>query len=504
MNVANTEIEQTVRPGVNLLSQNLIERVIDEACDVLEQVGIRIQSEEGLDLLGSGGARVDKHKRQVYITRNMVEAALYSAPSAVNLYGRNGNLAAAIEDDQIHFFPMASGTEVWDPVVEQSRPAVARDLVECIQVANAAGNMSLQSSSYYPSDVSAEVMGYYRNYLALKFGTKPNWGSMVGTRDNVEGTLALMTAVRGSEAALRAKPMMIFPATPISPLQWDEAVFYLFKELTLKGTPMISVPAPTLGGTATVTLIGAVTQCVAESLSGIVISQLLSPGAPILMGSFPLTMDMRYGTSCAGAMETFMASMAFAEVACYLNLPSYAVTGFSDAKRPDAQSGFELGMGLVLMALAGVNLTEGLGGLGSAMNGSLEQMVIADEVAGMVFRLIEGIKPRGERLAEDLFSKGLFDGDHFLTSPTTMQWFKKEIHYPGKVVSREMVADWQAGGCRTVEDRAKDEVKHILETYEPQPLDTDVEKEMVRIVMGRAKKHGVSKLPFMEREGKLE
>jgi trimethylamine:corrinoid methyltransferase-like protein len=208
MNNAKIGIEQALRPYASLLSRALIERVIDEAFEILEHVGMRMSIEEGLELLGNSGARVDRHKGHVFITRKMVEAALYSAPAAVNLYDRNGELAVELKDDRVYFFPMASGTDVWDPAMEKIRPAVAKDLVECLKVTNAMKHIAVQSSNYYPSDVPPEVMGYYRNFLALKYGAKPNWGSVPGTLDNVEATLALMTAVRGSEQVLREKPWM--------------------------------------------------------------------------------------------------------------------------------------------------------------------------------------------------------------------------------------------------------------------------------------------------------
>lgn len=497
MNEPKEEIPQTLRPKIRLLSRPLIERIVDEAFDVLEKVGIRMNSQEGLDLLGDHGARIDKVKQQACISRQMVNTALNSAPSSIKLYDRSGALAANLEGNAVHFLPLSGGTHVWDAAIEKIRPALAQDVKDCICVTDAMNHIALQSSNYYPNDIHPEIRSYYRNFLVLKYGKKPNWGSVAATRENVHVMLALMTAVRGSEQGLKEKPLMLFPATPISPLQWDDPCFYLLKEFTLKGVPLSIIPAPTMGGTAPVALIGGVVQSVAESLSGVVMNQLLSPGAPVIMGPFPFAMDMRYGTSCASAMETFMAIMACVEVAKHLNLPSQSMAGFCDAKRHDTQSGFETGIGQVLSALGGANIIEGAGGLGSCMNGSLEQLVIADEVAGMVFRLLKGISARGERLAEDLFAESLFSGDHFLTSPVTMQWFKKEIRYPGKIVSREMVADWQADGCRTAEDRAQEEVERILNTHESEPLDPVIEKELADIVMGHAKKHGVSELPFM-------
>jgi trimethylamine--corrinoid protein Co-methyltransferase len=500
MDDGEVEMSTTLCPSLNLLGNRLLERVVEEAFEILKKVGIQVQSKECLDLLASSGSSVYAQKHQAYIPRHLVEQALDSAPSSIKLYDRSCKLDTVLGGNRVNFMSLVGGTDVWDPSVGRVRPASTQDVVECIKVTNALKHITIQSASYYPNDVPAEVRGYFRNYLALKYGTKPTWGSVASSRDNIEITLALLKALCGSGKAFREKPLMVFPTSPISPLRWDEAGFYQLKEFILAGAPVAIIPAPTMGGTAPVTLVGTVTQCVAESLSGIVISQLLSPGSPVIMGCFPQVMDMRFGTTCASAMETFMGNMACVEVAKHFNLPRLSITGFCDAKRPDIQSGYEIGLGLLLSALSGANLVEGSGGLGGCMNGSLEQLVIANEVAGMVFRMLEGISARTERLAEDLFAETLFSGDHFLTSPVTMKWFKKEIHYPGKVVSREMVADWQATGCKTAEERAREEVARILATHEPEPLSPDVEKEMIRIVMDRARKHGVSSLPFMERE----
>jgi trimethylamine--corrinoid protein Co-methyltransferase len=188
--------------------------------------------------------------------------------------------------------------------------------------------------------------------------------------------------------------------------------------------------------------------------------------------------------------------MACAEVANYLNIPSHVFMGCSDAKRPDSQSGLESGIGLVLGALTGANIVQSAGGLSDVTTTSLEKLVIDNEICGMAYRLIGGIALRGERLAEDLFNENLYDGDHFLLSPNTLKWFKAEASYPGKVLSREDVESWKETGGATAELRAKEAVKRILSTHESEPLDPEIDKELLRIMTRYARKHGMDKLPF--------
>jgi trimethylamine--corrinoid protein Co-methyltransferase len=127
---------------------------------------------------------------------------------------------------------------------------------------------------------------------------------------------------------------------------------------------------------------------------------------------------------------------------------------------------------------------------------SLEKMVIDNEICGMARRLAQGITPRGKRLAEDLFTEGLYEGDHFLLSPATLKWFREEFSYPGQVISREKDQVWKDKGATTAVQRAKEEVKKILATHQPEPLDKDIDRELVRIMTRAAAKYGMDKPPL--------
>jgi trimethylamine--corrinoid protein Co-methyltransferase len=265
-------------------------------------------------------------------------------------------------------------------------------------------------------------------------------------------------------------------------------------ECARSGLPAELISMPLFGATAPATLAGALVQHTAENLSGVVIHQLAGPGSPIIYGGSPAVFDMRHGTTAMGAMETAMVIAAYAQIGRFLALPTHGYLGQSDAKLVDAQAGLESSLGAITAALAGVNVVSGAGMLEFESCQSLEKLVIDDEICGMALRLIRGIEARGEPLAEDLLGD-LAQGDHFLTSPTTLRWLREEIVFPSAVIDRQSRERWQAGGGSSAAGRAHKRVRDLLARHQPQPLAGDVRRQLVEIMTADAKRHGMDRLP---------
>jgi trimethylamine--corrinoid protein Co-methyltransferase len=262
--------------------------------------------------------------------------------------------------------------------------------------------------------------------------------------------------------------------------------------------PVALVSVPMAGSTSPVTICGSLVQHTAETLSGVVISQLVNPGSPVIWGGAPGTTDMRWGTTPMGTnAEGMLINMAYCEIGKYLRIPTLAYMGLSDAKCSDSQAGLESAMGATLAVLAGINMISGAGMMDFIMTHSLEKLLIDNEICRMAHRLTKGITPRAERLAEDLFTEGLYEGTHFFTSPITMQWLRSdEYSYAGPVISKEDRQAWIEKGGTTAEQRAKEEVKRILACHKPEPLDRDIDKELLRIMTQNAKRYCMSELPL--------
>lgn len=481
---------KTSSPVLRILSEDFVQRIIDEAIEVLERVGVLIENQEALDLLGEHGARVD-HKK-VRFKRELVEGALKTAPSSITLYDRDGKPALELKGRNTHFNPGSAALMILDSHTGKLRRPVTEDLIKFAKLTAAMENIPAQSTALVPSDVPVSISDWYRLYLCLLNCPKPIiTGSFSG--DGFAVMKDMLVAVRGSLKALIHKPLAIFDCCPSPPLKWSHLTCQTLIDCARAGMPAELVSMPLAGATGPATLAGSLVQLTAENLSGILIGQLASPGAPIIFGASPAIFDMRKGTTPMGALETMLMDLAANQIGKYLGLPTHAYMGLSDSKLVDYQAGLESGTGAVLAALAGINVVSGPGMLNFENCQSLEKLVIDNEICGMALRVAKGIEARGEKLGEDLFGD-IYDGEYFLTSANTLRWFREEQYFPGEVIDRGNTDEWLKAGGKDTWGRAEERVREILATKEPKPLSREIEVELRDIVAREGKIHGFKDL----------
>jgi trimethylamine--corrinoid protein Co-methyltransferase len=482
----------SLQPNVRMLSQELTERIVTEAKEVLEKVGVKVENEEGLALLGNGGARIDRDKKQALISKRLVEQCLKTVPSRLQMYDRNGEPHMNLEGDNVYFnwFPPH---KMWDPYLKKLREPVTEDAVNAIRLVDALDSIDGQ----YPfpgSDVPREIWDCYKFFLSVKYSTKPSDASL-HWKDSFNVFKELLLVIRGNEKSMREKPMLLMPACPSPPLKWSDLVCFATMRAAEAGIPPLIMSMPLAGATSPLTIAGTIVQHTAEVLSAVVITQLINPGVPMVWSSSPAALDMRYATPPMGAMETMLINMGATQVGKYLGIPTNTLMG-SDSKQPDSQAGLEAGISTVLAGLSGVNLISGASMLNFQTTFSLEKLVIDNEICRMTRRLLRGIAPRGEKLAEDLFTERLYDPKHFLLSPLTTRWLRDELSFPWPVIDREDDQKWMGKGQMTAEERAKDEAKRILAAHEPPPLDPNMDRELTAVMTKAAMQYGMNKLPL--------
>lgn len=190
-----------------------------------------------------------------------------------------------------------------------------------------------------------------------------------------------------------------------------------------------------------------------------------------------------------------MIDCAYAQLGKRLGLPTHAYMALSDAKTNDAQAGFETGIGAVMAALAGINVISGPGMLDYESTISLEKMVVDDEICALAYRLISGIVPREDILAEHLF-EGFGPETDFLKSAHTRKWYRTE-HLLPIVADRDPYDAWEAKGARTIADRASDRVKDLLSKHPPRLPDPALAEELRRIMESDARANGIPSLPAL-------
>jgi trimethylamine--corrinoid protein Co-methyltransferase len=487
-----------MRPTLKLLEDELRDRIIAEAREVVCKLGFETHNDSVLALLADHGAQVDEDNRNACLTEDLIDQALAAVPHSFKLYDVLGNETHDFQDDNVYFTPGSTALNILDNRSGELRRPSTADYVRYVKVTSGLSHLASQSTALIPADVHDKVADSYRLYLSLLYGEKP----VVTGAFTVEGfeiMKDLQLAVRGDEKALRAKPLTIFSACPTAPLKWSDVTSQNLVDCARWSIPVELISMPLSGLVAPVTLVGSLVQQTAENLSGVVISQLVNPGHPLLYGGSPAIFDMRFGTTPMGAVETMMLDCANSEIGKRLGMPTQSYIALSDAKQLDAQAGLEAGMGALMAALAGINSVSGPGMLDFESCLSLEKLVVDNEICGMTYRLLRGIEPREDFPALPLFQelrreKSLLIADH------TRRHLREEITFPGPVIDRANRGRWHEGGEVTLRERAAQEVSRLLGKYTPSRLPEETKMELTRLMRHEAQRHGMDALPATESE----
>jgi len=275
-------------------------------------------------------------------------------------------------------------------------------------------------------------------------------------------------------------PLFVIYIEPSSPLNNSKEAVEKVLYSAEKGIPAIYTPCPMCGATAPATLAGLLVQCLAESLTGIVLAQLKKKGAAIIVGGVVSVMDMSTTILSYGAPEMTLLSAALTDITKWLRLPMFSTAGCSDAKVLDQQAAIESAISIAIAALSGANLIHDVGYLESGLIGSYDMLVMSNEVIGMVKHILRGITVDEEHLALHVIDR-VGPGGHFLADGHTLKHFRTEFWYP-TLIDRRRWEDWESDGAKSLGQRVREKVIDIIENFEPEPLDPDVEAKLKEII----------------------
>jgi len=486
-----------MRPVCTFLSDELIERIVWEARNLLARLGVEIHNPGVLAMLADHGAEVSSSDHRARLPDAMIDRALKAAPSSFKLYDTLGRQTHDFVGHNVHFTPGSAAINVLDHGSNKARRPTTEDYVRYVKLVSGLEHIASQSTAIIPGDVHQNISDSYRLFLSLLYSEKPVvTGAFTIDAFNVMKDLQL--AVRGSRENLKAKPLTVFSCCPTAPLKWSDVTSQNVVDCAKHHIPVEFISMPLSGFVAPVTLVGSLVQHTAETLSGIVISQLTQPGTPILYGGSPAAFDVRYETTPMGAIETMMIDCAYNEIGKHLGLPTQAYIALSDAKLLDAQAGLESGMGATLAVLAGINNVSGPGMLDFESCFSLEKLVLDNEICGMTLRMAKGIEPKDDFPALPRFEE-LLKEQHVLISEHTRRHLKEEHYFPGAVIDRANRSRWLEEGGLTLGERAHREVDRCLAAYEPPSLADDTRRALAELMTKEARRYGMDALPHLPR-----
>lgn len=464
--------------NLEVLSEDQVKRILGAAKEVLERTGVVYHDDEAIETMKKAGCFVDGNR--VRIPTRLVEWALRTVPTKVTLSNsRTGKRVMELTGTNAYFGTGSDTPFFIDPYTQDRVPASKKSVGLAAKTIDALENMDFVMSLGIVQDVPQLVYDRHQFQAMVNNTSKP----IVITANDVEGyadIIEMCEIIAGGEEELRRHPFMTLYAEPISPLQHAEDAAQKLILAGKKQLPVVYTPCIMAGGTVPATLAGAMTNGLAESLSGLVLNQLTNEGNPFIMGGVFTIMDMNTTIFAYGAPEFDLMMAALADVSKYLDIPMFGTAGCTDSKLVDEQACIEDALSILMTAQSGANLNHDVGYIEHGNASSLENLVINNDLIGYARRIVQGIEVNDDTLAVDLIDK-VGPGGHFLGEEHTMKYFKKETYYPD-LFKRQFYENWVDEGKKTLFDRANEKVIDILENYKPEPLPKDVQKKLQDIV----------------------
>jgi len=455
------------RPRLSYLSRADQKKIFEAALHVLGKTGMMLMHDGARQLLRAAGCRAAADS-PVTLPSDLVHRALESAPSSISIYDRPGNPAMELAGRNAYY---GTGSDLIYSIESEKMArhhCSLTDVALAARVGDALPNIDFIMSFAHPHDIQPD-RAYLESFQCMAENSSKPIVNTAESRADLSQIWEIARILRGSESALREKPYWIHYAEPISPLKhpFQSVDKLLFCAET--GSPVIYSPAPIAGSTAPMSIAGHVVQGLAECFFGLVIHQLAAPGAPFLMGMGPAVLDMVTGQCSYNAPEYLMAYMAMVEMSLYFDLPNWGYAGTSDSQIPDEQATFEAGLLSFMASTAGSNLNHNVGYLDFGRTGSLEMMVILDEVIDQIRRMQLGIPVNADTLGLEAIEEAGRSGN-FLTHPHTLKHLRPTQWRP-KLISRLGQDKWQARGEMSLLDRARIRLNEIKAEHQPVPIE---------------------------------
>jgi trimethylamine---corrinoid protein Co-methyltransferase len=454
---------------MEVLSADQIEAIHLTSLRILEELGMEVMSQRALALLRAGGAEVDLGQRMARLERGLVETALQHARPSFDLTPRNPARRLTLGGNCINFGLVAGPPNVHD-YVDGRRAGNYRDYCNFTRLAqyfNAIHLLGNQVCAPVELPANSRHLDTYR--ANLQYSDKVFHVSAIGAGRALDG-IRMMAMARGIDVTeIADSPGVLTIISVNSPRRFDEAMSDGLMTMAEHGQAVVITPFTLMGAMAPVSLAAALAQQNAEALFGIVLTQLVRPGSPVVYGAFTSNVDMRSGAPAFGTPENAKANIASGQLARRYGLP-YRTSNASASNAADAQGAYETEMSLWGAILGHGNLVyHGAGWQEGGLTASYEKLILDVEMLQM---MIEFLKPLVVNEAELGFEaiKGVATGGHFFGEPHTLERYEHAFYRP-LVSNWQNYESWQISGGKDATQRATDLWQQALKEYEEPTMD---------------------------------
>ena len=460
---------------LKFLSVEEISRIHQTSLRILEEGGLKVPLPEALEVYRKGGAHIGSDGQTVKIPFKLVEQALQTAPRKILLCGRDSANDLVLEERRVYAGTGGGELHVLDLETQKLRMATLKDVADLARLVDGLNEIDFYIRAVEAQDISLEKLDVNKYYASLANTSKHVMGNVYFV-EKVKEVIDLGMIIVGSEKELQERPILSFITSwMLSPLTLNPGVTRILMEIVRHRMPVALSSVAILGLNSPVTMAGNLALTHAEQLSGIVLTQLISPGSPVIYGGCPGVIDMRNASFSPGSIERQILNAAISQMAQHVGIPNYNIGGITDSKLPDVQAGYEKAFGLSLTALAGSNYIHHAAG--RIRDGvAYEQYVIDNEIIGMAKRAVKGIRVNDETLAlKEILELG--SGGSYIASSHTVRFMRDEIFFPS-LSDRNDRNQWEKRGALDGRERARMEARRILMEHKPLMIPREIDHKI--------------------------
>jgi trimethylamine---corrinoid protein Co-methyltransferase len=422
--------------------------VHDATVSLLAGTGVEVQHEDVLDLLRAAGAQVEGSR--VRIPAGLLDEALATAPRTIAIPSRGEDRALELTPGPVYYGTGSDCIYVLGPAARDRRTGTLADVEGMAQLQQRLANIDFVLSMVHPHELSAGRAPVAQFAAMLRGTSKP----LIMVPEDARH----LEVFNEMAEACGARDSWAIYAMPTPPLTHGKESVDRLAGCARLGIPMVYASAFLPGATAPASVAGCVMLANAEMLSGLVITQVVAPGAPFVYGVSQGWMEPRSGHVLYTGPEEMAAQQASADMAHHYGLPSFGAGGVSDSLLLDEQWAFEAGMSLLTAAQSGVTLLHDLGYVASGTASSYEAMVVADELVGWVKAYLDGLTIDEESLAAAEIAAAGPGGTHLGRKYSRRHL--REFFRP-RLICQDSHDSWQAAGATSLLERAAERTRDL-------------------------------------------
>jgi trimethylamine--corrinoid protein Co-methyltransferase len=461
------------------LSQSEIIAVHAASLDILENCGVLVHSATVLRMLEDNGCEVDYAKKSARIPKKLVESCISMAPHTFTLYDRMGRAACVVGDAEPKCASGHNAIFVMDTQSNERRYATVRDVEAFALLSDQLENIDIVGVPLNPQDVSSKATLLYAVKALFENTTKPLFFSTESREVNV-AIIDMMKAVAGTDDIAKC-PNAICQLSPTSPLYWEKGAVEGIVDAAQNGVPLNILPEPMSGVSAPYSVAGLLTVHNTEVLSGIVIAQIVRPGTPVIYGSSWTTYDMKSTAAVIASPETHILRVAGCQMARYYNVPSHTTALNSDANGHDEQNAWEKALSNICAICADNDVVMNAGMFASGLTISLEQLVLDDEMNGMIRRMRKGVDVSEGSIAAEVI-KNVGPARDYLLEDHTLDNLRSGEFWESRTKFCQNYEQWISQGAPGAEMLAKRRAEALQNNGKTNPLDEDTSKLLYNII----------------------